>query len=186
MNKGRYWFPSSMDWEPINHFTFLHLHHTFNTMRKNLLLFIVISLSVSLTGCGGGTIRTVNVTGTVTFNGEPLSGAQVNFSPTTSDEGARPAFGLTDADGKYRLSVIGGAVNAGTTPGEYQVSISRMVGTGIIAEPDGGPTTSGPSVFVPPPQSLIPIRYGDPTTSELTATVEARGNNVFNFDLKSP
>ena len=151
-------------------------------MRRNLLLFVVASLSVSLIGCSD-TIRTVNVTGTVTFNGEPLEGAQVNFSPVTPGEDARPAFARTDANGRFRLSTIGGTVDAGTTPGEYMVSITRMVTGTVIVEPDGGPGASSPSGFMPPPQSLIPRHYGDPTTSNLTATVEARGANVFNFDL---
>ena len=145
---------------------------------RNILLFITLLTTVVLFGCGGSKLATVKVSGTVTLNGAPLDDATVTFTPKTEGQG-HPAYGITDNNGCYQLQTSLGVVNAGTTPGDYLVSVTKREksgGEGVSGSPSGG--NSPP----PPPKSLIPEKYGKAGTSGLSATVEKK-NNVINFDL---
>jgi hypothetical protein len=146
---------------------------------RNILLFITIFTMVVLCGCSGSKLATVKVSGTVTLDGVPLDDATVTFTPKTEGQG-HPAYGITDTNGRYQLQTFLGAVNAGTTPGDYLVSVTKREksgGEGVSGSPSSG---TGPP---PPPKSLIPEKYGKTETSELTATVENKKNNVIDFDL---
>ena len=154
---------------------------------RNTFQFIAIFTALALiAGCGDGSIATINVTGTVTVDGEPLAGANVSFSPKSDGQG-NPGFAVTDADGRFRLQTLLGAVDAGTTPGEYYVTITKTESVETTSSSDDVEASSSQSL-TPPPRSLIPVRYGQRgAVPELSATVSAeRGaSNVFNFDLKS-
>ena len=90
-------------------------------MKRVLLLLLLVPL---LTGCGP---KTVVVTGRVTFDGEPGKDISVLFQPITNAAVALPAAaGLTDANGVYKLRLIGETKKAGAIPGEYAVSITWM------------------------------------------------------------
>ena len=141
---------------------------------RTLLFFITILTTVFLIGCGtGGGLATVKVTGTVTLDGEPVAGASVRFSPKTEGQG-HPGSARTDAKGFYQLSTALGKDNAGTTPGDYLVAISK-----VEVDPNAPPPKPG---FSEQTRSLIPVRYAQTSTSELTATVENKPN-VINFEL---
>ncbi len=153
-------------------------------MKKNHFLpFLCALFMISvLTGCGGTkSIKTDMVTGTVTdVDGSPLVGANINFSPVTSGSGS-PAYAITTEGGKYKLQTLLGKADAGTTPGEYIVTItkSEMVPSGQKDKHDEGQT-----VDVMTPKSLLPESYGETSKSPLRATVVS-GNNEFNFTLKA-
>jgi len=135
---------------------------------RNTLLFLTLFTALALIGCGGGSkLATVKVSGTVTLDGAPLADALVTFTPKTAGVG-NPGYGKTDASGRYQLSTSSGAVDAGTTPGDYLVSV-------IKAEVN----ESGSA------KSLIPVRYSNAGKSGLTATVENKRSNEINFELKS-
>jgi len=147
-----------------------------------LLLFVTLLTAVALSGCDNGKLKTIKVSGTITFDGAPLADASVNFIPETEGAGLA-AYGTTDAGGNYVLQTPQGAVNAGTTPGKYLVTVQKIEKAPVAetsGEYDG--TSSAPSSNLPRPKSLIPERYGKAVTSGLTATVE-KDNTVFNFDL---
>lgn len=149
-------------------------------MKKEILFLFCCIVCVSF-GCSNA-IRTEPVTGTVYLNGTPLEGATVNFSPKDSADGL-PSFGKTDASGKYKLQTLQGAPDAGTTPGEYLVSISKteMVNTGKFYP--GTPQNPQGSEIL---ESVLrtPKKYSDTSTSGFTATVK-KGKNVFDFELES-
>jgi len=112
----------------------------------------------------------------VTYNGAPLPGASVSFAPATEGQG-NPAYGRTDAEGRYTLQTLLGNPDAGTTPGEYRVAIRKT--EEIPATEDGKELRQSID-----PKSLIPVRYGSYGKSELTATVEKGKPNVFDFALQ--
>jgi hypothetical protein len=147
---------------------------------RNLLLLVTITAILILNGCGGG-LKTVNVTGTVTFDGEPIAGATVNFVP--QGEG-HIAYAITDAEGRYRLQTSLGKPGAGTTPGIYDVFFVKMQGVdqGEYVPSAESVSHVGPVVR---PRSLIPEKYNSPKTSGLTRTVENKKENVFDFNLTS-
>jgi hypothetical protein len=158
------------------HFTFYHPQ-----IMRNIFLFVTIFTAITLTAGCSGDIATLRVTGTVTFDGEPLANANVNFTPKSEGQG-HPAYAITDANGFYRLQTLLGAAEAGTTPGDYDVYIISVERGEIwSADPSGtSPTSSG---SMGPPRSIIPERYSSAATSGLSATVERGKPNVFNFDL---
>ena len=104
---------------------------------------------VILSGCWGGrTDGKVLVTGTVTLDGTPLPRGSVLFRPKTGDGGSGPV----KSAGRFSVTLL---------PGEYQL---------LVRCDDGSATISEQGEYVPG-KSLIPERYGDAATSELTVTV---------------
>jgi hypothetical protein len=128
-------------------------------MMRTIACVPIFLLGLFFLGCTGGTsaIKTDSVVGAITdVDGSPLAGASVNFSPVTQSAG-NPAYAITDQNGKYQLQTLLGKPGAGTTPGEYVVTISKseMIPTGQ-KEKD----SDGNMVDVLVPKSLIPAAYG--------------------------
>jgi hypothetical protein len=133
-------------------------------------------------GCGGAQssrLPTAQVTGHVTYRGQPLSHGLVRFIPMQAGEGIRVAYGIVDERGRYRLSTYG--QDDGAPLGKYRVTIESRKESSPEASVAKRMTPQG---LVPAQQmrSLIPERYLQADKSGLTATVEA-GGNTFNFDL---
>lgn len=147
-------------------------------MRKRILILHFVAFVVAVSGCGDGKLKTYPVTGTVTYKGEPLEGATVGFTPKTEGEG-HGGFAITNDKGFYQLQTTRGHVNAGTTPGEYYVTIIKvkMVKTGRFTPGYGGERIEEEEAV-----SLIPEKYCS-GAGGLTATV-VKGKNEFNFDLE--
>jgi len=59
-----------------------------------------------------GPAHGVDVAGTVTLDGKPIPGANIQYDP---DDGGSPARGVTDAKGRFKLR---------TAPGNYRITIS--------------------------------------------------------------
>ena len=146
-------------------------------MKKHFSILLFIAFVATLSGCGDGALKTYPVTGTVTYQGQPLAGATINFFPKVAGQGDA-GTGQTDSRGFYQLQTMQGRVNAGTTPGEYYVMISKIeiVGAGTFIYYDDGTRVEDQRSV-----SLIPERYSTPEGG-LTATV-TQGRNEFNFDL---
>jgi hypothetical protein len=124
---------------------------------------LVLLAATICSGCGrGNKLNLVDVTGTVTLNGEPLADAEVVFHPAG---GGRPSLGKTDASGRYRLEYIAGT--RGALPGEHKVSISTFV------EPDKD--ASDPAVQSGRKET-VPASYNRQTT--LRADLKARSEKV--------
>lgn len=142
---------------------------------------LTVCALVLLTGCGGSNVlKTNRVEGTVTYNGAPLANASITFYP--EDEGATPAIGKTDENGKYLLQTLQGAVDAGTTPGKYLVTISKKESV-----PSGRKVRGGDNydemVEEMISKETLPVKYTAKQSSGFEATVEAKKVNTFNFDL---
>lgn len=147
----------------------------------------VIALAVNLSGCGGAKTeapaymsRIVPVSGTVTFNGEPLADATILFEPEQTGE-MESAAGATDAEGKYELKtiVVGQGPQMGAVPGAYRVVVTKFV------MPDGSKAPSDMSdadAEAEGARELIPERYSDFGSTTLTADVPEGGGTV-DFDL---
>lgn len=115
-------------------------------------------------GCQAGDAPPLGaVTGVVTLNGEPLENAIVLFS---LEQGGRPAAGVTQKDGHYRLDYTG---TQGGAP----------VGLNVVRISTG---KEGNSTAPEVPEQL-PSKYH--SQSELTAVVNA-GKNKIDFALEGP
>ena len=126
-------------------------------------------------GCGGGP-PTQSVSGKITFKGQPVASAQVAFIPATGQEDVKPAHGQTDPDGCYTLRtyVKPGQEVSGAMVGTFQVTLTEVIAQNRIVEYD---ELSGQPVSFPP-------LYSNATTTPLSATVSADGDNVFDFTLE--
>ncbi|MDR1383076.1 MAG: Ig-like domain-containing protein [Planctomycetaceae bacterium] len=146
-------------------------------LQKFIFMLLVISV-VLLTGCGnkGPSVRFVE--GTVTFEGKPVSKADVCFTPKSVD--GIPATGITDANGVYHLtSAQGGEFSKGAVAGEYDVRIMKYLDLDAVAPEN---PQIGDIVPLAKPKHHLPEKYADVKTSGLSATVK-KGKNTLNFDL---
>lgn len=143
-----------------------------------LIGFLVGFLVVA--GCSRGGPKLAKVTGTVLYEGQPLSGATVTFVPDGSKgTKGRMAIGVTGPEGRFSLGSF--AANDGALVGFHRVTITAMdsVPEDQPPQPNGLP---GPT---PPLKSRIPARYNDPTTSGFSAEVKAAIVNDVEFRLTS-
>jgi len=144
-------------------------------MKNFALCLVALAMLAVLPACSKA-IKTEGVTGVITYNGEPLADATVKFIPT--DATGSQSYGKTNEKGEYKLQTLLGAADAGTTPGEYKVTVDciETVETGNMIEENGEEKEETVA------ESLIPTKYNNAETSGLTATV-APGDNTINFDL---
>ena len=139
----------------------------FKFLLNNTRHFALATLT--LIGCSGDSgPELAEVTGTVTLDGSPVAGVNLQFTPESED--GSPSYGVTDADGQYEL--LYSIDRSGAMPGKHRVEI-------LPAEPNtddsGKPVAS--SVM-----TLIPTRYTQPGT--LTADIQS-GSNTVDFALQS-
>jgi hypothetical protein len=124
-------------------------------------------------GAGAPDIRQLPVKGTVTFDGQPLAGADVVFMT-----GFPPAaFGArTNDDGTYQLQTIAG--REAECQGDCKVTISRMI------KPDGSPLAPGETPANVGAVEELPAKYSQFERTTLSATV-AGGEATIDFALTS-
>ena len=128
-----------------------------------LLLSLAI-IACLLTGCGSDGPPRYQVTGEVTFDGQPVTDGQIIFTPKDSDLG--PDAGIIK-DGKFSFL---------SKEGDKKVSIeaSRKVPGKMQSDFKGGE--------VPVFEAYIPAKYNKQTTLEATVT-DVAADNKFEFDL---
>jgi hypothetical protein len=134
-----------------------------STRRIIPLLFLTLAAGL---GCSS---NLASVSGTVTLDGQPLKTGTVSFKST--GDGALGQGTITN--GAYQVTT---GTASGLKPGDYLVT--------VVATEIDPPDPTKPSV-VPIPRLLAPARYGDATTSGLTAKIKAGKNDTVNFELKS-
>ena len=137
--------------------------------QKSVAILFIFTMLV--TGCGQSGPERFQVSGTVSYNGEPLPLGTVMFIPK---EG--PVSGPTriDADGKYKLEAVAGpaAVAVTAMPSRPGGRPDPMV--------EGGIDYTG----VPMVQSLIPKKYNRHHSSGINVMVEANERNTIDINLK--
>lgn len=84
---------------------------------NRLGIVAAVSFVAACAGCGGDGLDRVGISGTVTYEGKPLEGAEVMFRP----EYGPNAGGITDASGFYHVDKSFGPVS-----GECEVRVTKM------------------------------------------------------------
>ena len=151
-------------------------------MWRKCISFALMVTTLSMVGCRKtGLDGLMPVSGTVTYKGKAVEGADLVFNPESE---GRAASAKSDASGKFHLTTLN--PQDGAQPGNYKVSISKkeMINPMTAEEAaDWFHKNSGP----PPPRKIkndLPEKYADDKTSGLTATVKEGGGKEFNFELK--
>ncbi|MEI8381080.1 MAG: carboxypeptidase-like regulatory domain-containing protein [Planctomycetota bacterium] len=144
--------------------------------RRTVLLATVIAAL----GCGGsGLPETVSVTGTVTYQGNPVTDAQVVLNST--DPKGKPATGATDAQGKFTVQtyVSPTAQAKGAIPGQYKVTVTKIEQSKQSSEEMMKAASSGQPAM---PKNLLPKKYSVESSTDLTADVK-KGMGPLSFAL---
>lgn len=141
-------------------------------------------LMTILAGCGGETFpKTYPVTGTVTYKGEPLEGAEVALVPT--DPKVRSAGGTTDKKGKFAVTTYFSPKHqpAGAMTGDYAVTVTKKE---VREAKEGESAIDQQKAFMKlgPPKSLVPKKYQSPNTSGFKATVGTAAPEPLKLDLE--
>jgi hypothetical protein len=140
-----------------------------STVRGLSALVVLVWVMVTAGGCGSSATQiagSVPVSGTVTFNGQPLEQGMVRFAPESGGK-AQPATGQVK-NGKFTMLTT--ASSPGVVVGKYKVSI---ISNKPFAPPPLKPGTPPDPKAKFEPESLIPTKYNDIKTSGLEADVTA-------------
>ena len=128
-------------------------------MRGGLL---ALALVISASGCGSDR---VNVTGRVTYKGEPVPSTEVVFMP---EDGSRRCIGRTDDDGRFTLRHSNS--ESGAPRGKYKVILKYA------------PSGAEESHEIPPKASKelkeVIARDGNPEKADLHYEITTRGQVI--------
>lgn len=139
-------------------------------------LFVAAPVAILLlAGCGSGP-KTYSVTGTVTYKGAPVEGADIAFLPVKEDPTVKPAGGATGAGGKFTVKTYfaPGDERTGATAGMYKITLQKFPPVTGIADP----YKPGPQ-----PKNELPGKYSSNLTTPLEREVKASGRNDFVLEL---
>jgi len=123
-------------------------------------------------GCGSSTPPLTSVTGTVSYQGQPLNTGTIVFTPDSAKGAEGPiSTGKIMADGSFSLTT-GNAV--GAAPGWHRIT--------VVSISEASASIPGQRFTVP--VSLIPVKYRNPESSDLTREVKNSAKNVFHLNLQ--
>ena len=135
--------------------------------RPTVMRLALLSLVASI-GCGDSSGRR-EVSGTVTFAGEPLKEGRLSLRPLAQG----PSAGCEIIDGKFHIPS-----QKGPKPGEHKVSIQAYQETGRMIA-----SASDPRQKVAEVANKLPAKYA--FNSELRMLVDSDGDNYFEFNLEN-
>lgn len=158
---------------------------------KALYSAIAVAAGVIVVGgCGGPDVsnlpRTVEASGVVTLDGDPVEGASIVAASADSDYSA---FGTSDSSGRFSLKSF--EAKDGAVPGSYMVQVSKTVEVQAAAptaeqmaandaaqhaaEAEGGVSW----------KNDLPKKYASLTTSGITLQVPEDGTTELKLELVS-
>ncbi|MDR1485659.1 MAG: carboxypeptidase-like regulatory domain-containing protein [Planctomycetaceae bacterium] len=120
----------------------------------------------------------VPASGTITYNGLPLSEATIVFVSRNDNPGAGA---LSDANGKFTLGTVGS--KDGAFAGEYAVFVKKeFLDKQLTDEEYLEYSRQGKTP--PAPKSLIPEKYTNPDATIITITIPEIGDKNILIELK--
>ena len=145
---------------------------------RRLSWFVLLFILAGLVGCGESGPERIGMSGTVTYNGEPIFEGEISFLP--ADGTQAPPTSTTIMDGKYQLPAKWALV-----PGTYNVSVMSYKPADSSAklpgsELDRPPATGGIQVR----DQLLPDKFNTKTTIPKITVKSGDPQTEKNFDLK--
>ncbi|MCC9605040.1 carboxypeptidase-like regulatory domain-containing protein [Blastopirellula sp. JC732] len=137
-------------------------------------------------GCdlGANGPGTVPVTGKITYRGQPVPAAIVQFKPNDGDA-SHGAVGRSDAEGAFQMTT---REFAGVVPGTYQITVVKY----DAKTPEASTKENEEEEYTPPdeharptpgPKNVLPAKYANADKSGLTAEVTPSGPNEVVLEL---
>jgi hypothetical protein len=144
--------------------------------RRTLTTLVALGAFVGA-GCGGD-IKLVEVKGTVTFKGKPLSDAQVEFMPDPDQGTIGPrSTATTDAQGNFKL--VCDDQRNGAVPGKHRVTITDL-------KQWEGIRPGREDANKPLKPSRIPARYADAAQTPFKNIEVKAGVGPIKLEVTSP
>lgn len=145
---------------------------------------VAVALAAVLAGCfSRSRPATYPVSGTVTWKGRPVEGARVVFVP--QDPGGQAAAGITDAQGRYRLTTF--VEGDGALEGEYRVKVTKYdirnptqaeKQAYLSIEDEQKMRFAGDELPTPPARNLLPKQYEDENSSGIVHKVPRQASTL--------
>jgi hypothetical protein len=147
---------------------------------KRLLFLIVLVLF--FTSCSRASINgLVSARGQVVYDGLPIDGVGIVFTPDVGSTSDRFAIGITKADGTFELETVG---HKGILPGMYVVTLSKTSTKSKISEAEEKKLLAEDKP-IPNAEIIyhIPYKYGNPTLSGIKIEIGKDGNRNIKIEL---
>ena len=148
-------------------------------MDTAISLRVAVGLLVCMVGCGPAGPDMGQVTGSVSFEGLPVTAGTVQFWP----ESGRPSRATISEDGTYELTTF--ESNDGALVGEHRVTIKATQQSqsapkleSTAAEIAHYSQKGAKPIRASRVKWLVPEKYSEVDTSPLVATVESGVNNI--------
>jgi hypothetical protein len=149
----------------------------------SLLAIMTTTSIVAIAGCGSGDEWTAKrpkvyrASGTVKLDGKPLEGATVVYHSQSHNVSAQ---GVTDKDGKYRLTTFD--EGDGAADGKHKVVVTKRKYEEMKTKYNS-PEENAVALI---PKELLHKRYSQPDTTPLEVEVKSSGSNdsVVEIDSK--
>lgn len=139
----------------------------------NFLFMSLLVIGTTL-GCNSGP-KMQPVTGTVTYKGAPVVGADVTLTAAKEADQLKPARGVTDPNGKFSVKTYfaPGDERTGAMAGLYKITLQKIPQSSGIVDPykPGGM-----------PKNELPGKYASPLQTPFEKEVTA-GSNDFPLEL---
>ena len=151
---------------------------------QKIQLSLTLVIFLTLIGCdrSGRLPGLVPASGTVTFNGAPVEEATVIFVPDSVESNMRSASATTDAKGKFTLATLQHA--DGAYPGSYKVTVTKTLTTGdLVWEESANDPGRGRLIDTQMVADMLPAKYGNENTSDLTVDIPPKGSRNLVLDL---
>lgn len=142
--------------------------------NQRLQLLALLIICITIPGCGSGP-KMHAVTGIVTYKGAPVVGADVILTAAKEADQLKPARGVTDANGNFRVKTYfaPGDERSGALAGFYKVTLQKYPQSTGIADP------YKPGGIV---KNELPAKYASPQQTPFEKEVVA-GSNHFPLEL---
>ena len=151
-------------------------------MQRRTSLLLSLALLPCLASCTSGETGppkevVAPVSGTLTYQGQPLAYHAITFLPA---DGRRPAIAVTDEQGTFRMTT--NEEGDGAPPGHNKVGVA-FAGPPSDAPPGQEVPIDNPA-DMPKPKVKIPAKYHSPETSGLTVEVPEHGLTDYKLELE--
>lgn len=123
-------------------------------MRETFRIIVCLVVPILLVGCGSE--QTAPVTGTVTWDGKPVTAGELQFAPQGSDSPGKPGSATIQSDGTFTVSTYGNGDGAwvGTHSVSYVVPPPRPENEST-SQSSGEPSNEGRRIQSPY-EGLVP------------------------------